>query len=60
MSSEAPLIIIDIGGTKTAAAHANGEGRLLDRRQAVTSKHDGEAIVQAACELLVGLHQAHP
>lgn len=59
MSPKPPLLVMDVGGTKIAAAYAVA-GRLLNRRQIVTPKHDGEAIVQAACELLRALRHDHP
>ncbi|MFG3577948.1 ROK family protein [Micromonospora chersina] len=52
----APVLGIDIGGTKTAAALVDREGRVLRRREAPTPARSGpEAVLDAAARLAADL-----
>ncbi|MFE9657343.1 ROK family protein [Micromonospora sp. NPDC006431] len=52
----APVVGVDIGGTKTAAALVGPDGKLLERREAPTPARSGpEAVLDAAAGLTAGL-----
>ncbi|MFG2164944.1 ROK family protein [Micromonospora chersina] len=56
-----PVIGIDIGGTKTAAALVDRAGRVLQRREAPTPARSGpEAVLAAAARLAADLLDAAP
>ncbi|MFF5179817.1 ROK family protein [Micromonospora sp. NPDC000316] len=51
-----PLVGIDIGGTKTAAALVDGTGRVLERREAPTPARSGpRAVLDTAARLAIDL-----
>ncbi|MFC0031937.1 ROK family protein [Micromonospora chaiyaphumensis] len=57
----APVVGIDIGGTKTAAALVGRDGRVRERREAPTPARSGpEAVLDAAARLAADLLGAAP
>ncbi|MBM0228915.1 ROK family protein [Micromonospora sp. ATA51] len=59
MTASAPLIGLDIGGTKTAAALIGPDGDVLERRQVPTPARSGpEAVLDAAAVLAADLLDA--